>query len=215
MGIGSHCFSVNVIYSGKNEIFDNPFIVVGFNPKNKLLTGYMHGIRTAPGRTDSCKFFFDGTIENNESGNITISEIDYVAASGLKLTAVKTGRAIFSNVNGQRKMRFDNKALPGDCDWILPFTNEEKINIDEKETTINMTDLGKGDWIMVRLVRAKKAYFHSEPDEKSGNKAFLVSGDVMYVYDERPNWYYVKFKGKKKETVGWIKKNDALAGTGN
>ena len=110
MSIGNYCFSGDFIYSGKNEVFDNPFVAVGFNPKNKLLTGYVRGLRTAPGRTDSCEFIFEGTIENNGASKITISEVDHVATSGLKLVTANVGRANFFSINGQKKVSFDNKA---------------------------------------------------------------------------------------------------------
>ncbi|MBA4155672.1 MAG: hypothetical protein C0512_15160 [Flavobacterium sp.] len=41
--------ATNLTQSSQNEIFDNPFVVIGLNPNTKILTGYVAALRTAPG----------------------------------------------------------------------------------------------------------------------------------------------------------------------
>jgi hypothetical protein len=199
--------------SGKNEIFDNPFIAVGYNPATKLITGYVLGLRAAPGQTDACQLIFEGVAESKDSVEVSIRDADDLSVGKGKTAAARLGRAIFSVKGGKRQLIIKNDALPGNCDFVLPFTNDGKVNVGEKETRISMDGLDKGDWIMVRVVRAKRAYFHKQPNQGSIDKAFLVAGDVMYIYETKPDWYYVKFKGAKKETVGWVKKQDVLSGS--
>lgn len=33
---------------------------------------------------------------------------------------------------------------------------------------------------------------------------------LLASYDEKPNWYYVKYSNGKSETVGWIRKVDTV-----
>jgi hypothetical protein len=40
--------------------------------------------------------------------------------------------------------------------------------------------------------------------------AYVIKGDVIYIYDEDAAWYYVKYRNGKNETAGWIKKTDTL-----
>ncbi|MCC2971636.1 SH3 domain-containing protein [Massilia sp. IC2-476] len=38
----------------------------------------------------------------------------------------------------------------------------------------------------------------------------MVRGDVVYVYEERPDWYFVRYDNGKRETMGWIRKSDTV-----
>jgi hypothetical protein len=46
--------------SGQNKIFDNPFIVTGFNKASGVVTGSISATRTAPGETNECRILFSG-----------------------------------------------------------------------------------------------------------------------------------------------------------
>jgi len=70
--------------------------------------------------------------------------------------------------------------------------------------------LSSGKWISVFAIGSKRAPFYQTTEESSVRKAFLVQGDLVYVYDEKPGWYYVKYEGGNKTTVGWIKKSDTV-----
>lgn len=67
-----------------------------------------------------------------------------------------------------------------------------------------------GDWEKISAIQAKKAYFYSEPSDSTEQKAYLVASDIIHVYEQKPGWYYVRFQGPKKETVGWIKKSETV-----
>lgn len=68
----------------------------------------------------------------------------------------------------------------------------------------------EGDWKSLTAVQANRAYFHSNHDESAKGKSYVVRGDLLYIYDEAPDWYYVMFKAGKKETKGWIKRGDTV-----
>ena len=112
--------------------------------------------------------------------------------------------------SAQNKLVIKKQALPGDCDWILPFIGEEKISHDKEVFSIAIDSGILGEWLAVSVIQSKRAFFHKEPDETTVGKAFLVAGDLVYVFEEKAGWYYVKYKMRKKETVGWIRKDDTV-----
>lgn len=200
-------FGAEVFQSERSEIFDNPFIATGVDKKTNYLTGYLSGLRTAPGRTDECKFAFSGQIEKNNSAVIFIKD------------AVRTENKIEPSVATKGKMTIKNKrkiivieknGLPGNCDLVLSFIGDPVISEANNVLSINFNGGEGGEWQAVHVVAANRAYFYSEPNALTMGKAFLVAGDLIYVYDEKPGWYYVKFQGRKKETVGWIKQSDTI-----
>lgn len=201
--------SANLAQSSQNEIFDNPFIVTGFNKNTNILTGYVSMLRTSPGRTDECKFVFSGQSEGKNYFAISIKNAGKTNFSSV-IDSAETTKGKFAYDLKQKKITLNQTALPGDCDWILSFIDQEKVIQNGKVFSILVDDGMIGNWIAVYVIRAKRAYFHNKADESSIEKSFLIAGDLIYVYDEKNDWFYVKFKGRKKETIGWIKKSDTI-----
>jgi hypothetical protein len=193
--------------SSKNEIFDNPFVSVGLDKTSGALTGFLMGLRTAPGRTDACKLFFNGVV--HDSADTMISIRDAAVANGsIKASSATQGKLVFSGNEG--KLIANKSALPGDCAWVLSFIGEPAVTVRGEIFSIAFEPGEAGSWKSVRVVSAKRAYFYDEPNQNSKTKGFMVAEDLMYIYDEKPGWYFVKFKGRKNKTVGWIKSTDAL-----
>ena len=192
--------------SGRTEIFDNPFIATGFNPQTRVLTGYVQGLRTEPGRTDACQFVFSGKVDKPESIAIVITE---VPAGAAKPDATGYRGSISSSAK-QQALILDPKQLPGDCEWVLPSIGEPKVLESGKNLSVPIETSETGAWIGVSVIGAKRAYLHKQPVAASVGKAFLVSGDVVYVVEDKADWLHVKYRGKKKETVGWIEKAATL-----
>jgi hypothetical protein len=201
--------ATNIAQSTKNEIFNNPFIVTGFNQGTHILTGYMSALRTAPGRTDECRVVFSGKIEVNNSVVVLVKNAVKAEGGGSIESSVATKGKLESD-SKRKKLVIDKKSLPGDCDWILPFADESKIISEGNLFNILIDDSVAGDWRAVHVIRSKRAYFYKTPEKSNIGKAFVIAGDLIYVYDENKDWYYVKFKNRKKEIVGWIKKSDTI-----
>lgn len=69
------CHAASDVRSAKNDYFiDNPFIAIGVNPTTHVLTGYFSVLRTAPGRTDECKFVFRGVIVPDRKVRLSIKD---------------------------------------------------------------------------------------------------------------------------------------------
>ena len=55
----------------------------------------------------------------------------------------------------------------------------------------------------------RKTFFHTEPDEATITKQYLIEDDYVFVSDENNNFGYVEFKNSKEQTTkGWIKMVD-------
>jgi len=198
--------ALDIEKSGQNEIFDNPFIATGFNPQTRTLTGYVIGLRTEPGRTDECKFVFSGKVEKSGAMPLVLKSVPGSTGSSEPTTA--KGELLLSPKQAQ--LVVDPKALPGECEWILPNIGEPKVVQNGKKISLPIANSETGAWIAVNAIAAKRAYFHKSPDAASAGKAFLVAGDMVYVLEEKADWLSVKYHGGKKDTVGWIRKADTM-----
>lgn len=198
-----------ITQSTQNEIFENPFFMIGFDPNTNVITGYVSALRTAPRRTDECKFAFSGRVENKAAATVFAKTALRNESDGSIGSSGATKGEIRSDLK-RIELIFDQTGLPGDCDWILEFVGEPKVSQKGKRISISLENGTTGDWKAVFVVRSKRAYFHKESNELSVGRAFLISGDPVKVYVEKSNWYYVKFSGRKKETSGWIKKTDTI-----
>jgi hypothetical protein len=195
----------DLVTSGKTEILANPFIAYGVNPVTHVITGYIIALRTVPGRTDVCRFAFMGNTRSAHWVSVKyLSEFGGYEVSGSTSTA-----DIIMKAN-DLSIKIKKRVLGGDCDWILPFTVGPSVTESKEEVSISLSSVITGDWIGVSSVASVRARFHDRPDAASVQRAFLVQGDLIYVYEERPGWYYVKYEGRKKTVVGWIRKSDTV-----
>jgi hypothetical protein len=122
----------------------------------------------------------------------------------------KIDQAILIQEVSGLKIKFNKKKIVGECDWLLTYVNAPSIEQQGSELTVLVPKLKFGDWIGIYTIKSRRANFHKMAGDADVEKAFLVAGDTIYVYEEQPGWYYVKFQGRKKQTVGWIKKADTV-----
>jgi hypothetical protein len=198
-------FAGDLSVSGKNEITENPFVAYGVNPVTKVVSGYLLGLRASPERTDACRFAFAGSLKNPSAFTVKyLSEVDGYEKSG------STSPAVVKNIDGDLLINIKKDQMGGDCEWILPFINEPRVKESRGEVAMRFGNLNQGDWIGVFVIKSERARFYRSTDESSVQKSFLIQGDYIYVYDEKPGWYFVRYNGKKRETIGWIKKSDTV-----
>lgn len=200
---GFSVFASELEMSGESDKWDNPFLAYGFDPKNKIVTGYLAALRTAPGRTDECKLVFKG---KSDRLKVKYLEREWVAAS----RSESEKSVIVITEKNEPTLKFPRESLGGDCDWILPFTLGSPETETDNTVTVTMRVPNVGSWIGVYVISSRRAIFHAQPNKTSMRKEYLVRGDVIYVYDERPDWYFVQYENGKKKAVGWIKKADTV-----
>lgn len=168
----------------------------------KKLTGFYHFKQMEmPGRSfhADCKIFF--------SGDLSAGKVFAVRATAANSKAMKpvSGTLTF---NGYIKPA---KGLPAEQSYTLVLAEHipnctDNIGDPNFGFEINKLD----NWKLVSGVGSERAYFHSNPQLKDKKKSFLVAGDPIYIYQEKPEWYFVKYGDGKKVTTGWIKKNDTI-----
>lgn len=202
----SICFSADdgSYYSGRNEIFDNPFISIGFDRERNNFVGYISALRTAPGNTDECKFIIKGSPSQKDRFSVDVFDV-----SGVQLPARKKIANIEVASEGYNLLISKNQ-LPLGCDWILSFVGEPAVYEKNGQFTLVIRPSVRGDWKSIGVAKAKKSYFYSYPDGKSMQKSYLVPGDLFYIYDQVPGWFYVKYQARKKLVGGWIREQDTF-----
>lgn len=117
--------------------------------------------------------------------------------------------AIVLGPNGAQ-ISIANTSLFGNCDWVLAYSGEPAVRHQGKALHVAVPTRDPGDWTGVYVIKTARAYFHKTPDDAQRQRAFLVSGDTVYVHDETPGWYLASFPGRTKQTRGWIKKSDTV-----
>jgi hypothetical protein len=191
--------------SGKNDMWENPFLAYAVNPDTQVMTGYMAALRVSPGRTDECKLAFVGNVKNTDAFTIQyLSDVDGFEPGG------PTSPAAVKRISNGFLLKIKKDQLGGDCEWILPLIGGPRVKESAAEVAISFQSEISGDWTGVFSIKSRRAPFHTSPDASSVQSTYLIQGDVIYVYDEQPGWYYVRFEGRKKTTSGWIRKSDTV-----
>jgi hypothetical protein len=65
-----------------------------------------------------------------------------------------------------------------------------------------------GAWSAVRMVRAKRAYFHAQPKEFKRAKAYLLRGDTVRVIETQRDWVRAEFPAARTPVIGWLRTLD-------
>ena len=205
--IGPTVSASDLFISGRNEIFDNPFVATGFNTTSNVLTGSISVSRTAPGETNECRILFTSNTKDQktlqvryfvvgaEDGVSKFSDID-------KASVLHDGKNI--------KIKLDRKKLEGGCEWILSFVGEPSVTQQGDNVFFVIPERTPGAWRSVHTIKSKRAAFYKAPGGSPVEGTYLVPGDTIYAYEEQPDWLYVKYQGRKKLTVGWMKKADTV-----
>ncbi|HEX9510021.1 MAG TPA: hypothetical protein VF939_06030 [Puia sp.] len=88
------------------------------------------------------------------------------------------------------------------------------IQIKEPFSCQNLIDLRQGwsfnlvkrtDFIACRTIKAAKAFFYTQPNDSSQQKAYLINGDVVFIRGIKDGWLNVAYINKKGTRNGWMK----------
>lgn len=193
---------------GEGAHGDNGVMIVAFNKETNVLTGYYETSNTVGSGISECKVYFSGT-GGGASVKVNVSDADKASFS----TKAKSfnGSVVFNTDGRRRFAMFYPEKKSWSCEWVydgLPsYVPPKNFNI---KNGLQFDFVRDEDFVAVGVVKANRAYFHTDPDTSAIRKTFLVAGDFFYAFAENNDWYYVKFKGRKKPTVGWIKKSDTI-----
>ncbi|MBL8311581.1 MAG: hypothetical protein JNL19_14255 [Burkholderiales bacterium] len=90
-----------------------------------------------------------------------------------------------------------NVAMPPGCKNAAPDLAKLKYRLQYK-----------ADWQGIRLVSAKRAYFHSEAHESTKQRAYVVKWDAVAVLRETPAFARAQYLDDKVATTGWLRQED-------
>lgn len=195
-------FSYDWPASGKTGDIENPFIMLGFDPSTRELSGYIKAVRIAPGRTDECRVVF--------SGNLTKTDVFALGYPDENDSGTSVQNATLIMQQGQPVLRIKKPIAQADCEWILPFVGEPRIQESSEELSLTLGSMMPGDWLGVYSIKSPRAYFYRTPDSSSIQVPFVVKGDVIRVYKWAGPWCYVRYEKRGRTTEGWLKKSDLL-----
>lgn len=88
---------------------------------------------------------------------------------------------------------------PPGCAMTSGLTAGEEFRMPRDET---------GAWTAVRMVRAKRAYFHTQPKEFKRGKAYLLRGDTVRVVETQRDWVRAEFPAARRPVIGWLRAFD-------
>ena len=190
--------------SGEQLSSFGPMAAIAFDGEKSRISGFYHfkqiQMPDASFHAD-CQIYFSGTYENAPQIHVQVADVSakrQKVVSGL-LTIEEYGPSTPKLAGIQVYTLRLNSELPGCTDMLDMSDSAFQIELNRN-----------GDWKGVEVIRAKRSHFYRRPDEKEKSAAYLVAGNLVYLYDQTPDWYYVKFRGEKTETSGWIKKADTL-----
>ncbi|MBP6529124.1 MAG: hypothetical protein KA260_03315 [Burkholderiales bacterium] len=66
----------------------------------------------------------------------------------------------------------------------------------------------KADWQSIRLINAKRAYFHSDARDSTKQRAYVVRWDAVAVLRETPAFARAQYLDDKVATTGWLRQED-------
>ena len=110
------------------------------------------------------------------------------------------GRLTFLVHNGRPEVRIKLDTEHGGCWNVQHFA-------DEKGAEFALEKPGR--WAAIRVVSAKRAYFHTSADPKTKRKAYVIAGDVLRVFNIQDGWLDAEY-GTERITRGWIKEADVF-----
>jgi hypothetical protein len=164
--------------------------------RNGALTGYFES-STGNGQF-SCVFFVSGKaggLANKVNtwlpGNRDSNEVIYGVLEQL-------------SSSGKPAIRLKLEVEHGGCWNVQHFASDQ--------STFTLTE--QGNWESIQIVASKKAYFYDDPSSPKPRKAYVVTGNVLRVFETREGWVRADYVGPdKRHTHGWITQRDLFSAT--
>ncbi|WP_072682644.1 SH3 domain-containing protein [Arcobacter sp. LA11] len=105
----------------------------------------------------------------------------------IKLIEVKSQKNSFIDIIDYKKHGIDEFQLNINNKWI----NSNKVKIYFKK---------------YKIIKLEKQYLYNQPNKNSKTKMYLIKGDKVEILEEKDDWLYILYKGKK-DIKAWIPKS--------
>lgn len=156
-----------------------------------ILTAYFES--STGGGQFSCIFFMRGKVADPATRVDTWFPADRDAKN------IISGSMQAVSENGKPAVRASLKEDPPGCWNVQHFAPEPALFARNEQ----------GSWQAIRVVSARKAYFHDDPSGRHPRKAYAVQGNALRVFETQAGWVkaeYVSPEGKR--TKGWVLEKD-------
>lgn len=169
-------------------IYDNG-LKLAFNPSTNVITGIFENYSGYDNKTGdpafSCIFYIHGLLKDSTSRIETyfpLDKKDDLVIGKIKLIA-----------KDKISIKLDDEH--GGCWNVMSF--DDFTNFKLRENKI---------WIEIRYIAIEKAFFHSEKDQSTKRKAYVLKGDLVFIDKIDSEWVHCSYHGKTV-TTGWLKPN--------
>jgi hypothetical protein len=176
-------------------------LLIGVDENSRVVTGYFEESTGWNERARSpqftCAFFLFGKLEG-DAYPVTIWYPGTDIAEPIK------GQLKFLTVDGLLKARLKLEQDPGGCAMAHPFMRDG--GGDEFPLS------APGKWSSVRMVSAKRAFFHEQPAPNTKGRAYVVRENVVRVFKAQNGWVEAEYTTDAGKIVrGWLKESELFA----
>ncbi len=183
---------------------DSPEFSIAIDNKTKVITGYYNAFvgfdNPSDGPQFSCIYFLKGKAIGKQPYEIVTwfpgnSNLEAPIKGHIKFTASKEKHFVTI------KLQEDH----GGCWNVQQFASDGGAELELDRI---------GNWKAIRIVSAKRAYFHSAAKPAARQKAYVTEGDPLRVFTGKSGWLYAEYlNADGNKTLGWLKESDTYADT--
>ena len=167
------------------------YVLIGVDPQTQMITGWFES-PTEDATQHVCAFLIVGKLGKEES------EVLLFHPSTPQNTV--KGKIGFESQDGKLALALTLDSPPTGCALAPALTSHG---------TSLFALIRKGDFKQVRVVSAKKAFFHKKPQAGSKGKASVVQFSRLRVFEEKEHFVRASFTpAKGKALQGWIPMGD-------
>lgn len=190
--------------SGEDRSAFGPTAAIGIDKNTLRITGFYHFKQAQmPDHSfhANCKIFFTGKFDRQSPIPVAATDASENGQKAVKGTLEFRGRT--GSPSSQLADQIFSLRLSGNFPGCSRAVDLADVDFD---FIVN----SGGDWNSLTVVRAKRAYFYSRDNHSTKEKSYVVRGDLLYIYSEKPDWLYVKFAAGNKERKAWVRRSDTL-----
>ncbi|MCP4969833.1 MAG: hypothetical protein GY932_04435 [Arcobacter sp.] len=107
------------------------------------------------------------------------------------IKVVKQTTNFFTDGTSKKVYKLKEKLLLSDLTYNKSFIHSEIFDYLEE---------------VIILIQSKRQYLFNNPNKNSKTKMYLIKGDKVEILEEKDDWLYILYKGKK-DIKAWIPKN--------
>jgi len=158
------------------------------------LTGYFE---SSTGRDQfNCIFFVSG------KANDVANSVDTWFPADRDPKEVIHGFLEQVSSDGKQAIRLKLEKEHGGCWNVQHFASDQ--------STFSLTE--RGNWVAIRIVASKRAYFYDDPSSPKPRKSYVVTGNALRVFEKRDGWVRAEYVSPEdRHTQGWISERDLFS----